>query len=46
MQSERAGERVMQSIREFLETKLRLKINQKKSTVAPGRGSEVSWLSY
>jgi len=46
VQSERAGERVMQSIKEFLEIKLRLKINLAKSTVAPSRGSEASWLSY
>ena len=44
--SERAGERVMQSIKEFLETKLRLKINSAKSAVSPSRGSEVSWLLY
>lgn len=46
VQSERAGERVMQSIAEFLEIKLRLKINSAKSAVAPSKGPEVSWISY
>jgi len=32
--SQKAGERVMGSIRKFLETKLRLKLNEKKSKVA------------
>jgi RNA-directed DNA polymerase len=45
VQSQRAGERVMQSIKEFLETKLRLKINSAKSAVSPSKRSEVSWLS-
>jgi RNA-directed DNA polymerase len=33
--SERAGQRVMVSITDFLERKLKLKVNQKKSAVAP-----------
>jgi RNA-directed DNA polymerase len=44
VQSKRAGERVMQSVTEFLETKLRLKINLAKSTVAPSKCSEISWI--
>lgn len=46
VQSKMAGERVMQSIKEFLETKLRLKINGAKSAVSPSKSSEISWLSY
>jgi RNA-directed DNA polymerase len=34
VQSQRAGERVLASIRQFLEQKLKLKINEKKSAVA------------
>jgi group II intron reverse transcriptase/maturase len=34
VQSQRAGERVLDSIRQFLEQKLKLKVNQKKSAVA------------
>jgi len=35
VKSQRAGERVMLSIRRFLERKLKLKVNEKKSRVAP-----------
>jgi RNA-directed DNA polymerase len=35
VKSQRAGERVMKSIRRFLEKKLKLKVNEKKSRVAP-----------
>jgi group II intron reverse transcriptase/maturase len=34
VQSERAGERVMKGIKEFLERRLRLKVNEQKSAVA------------
>jgi RNA-directed DNA polymerase len=34
VRTERAGERVMSSVREFLEKKLKLKVNEKKSAVA------------
>jgi RNA-directed DNA polymerase len=37
-----AGERVMESVKQFLEKKLRLKINPEKSTVSPSPGSEIS----
>lgn len=44
VQSEKAGQRVMESIREFLETKLKLKVNEKKSAVA--RPWERKFLAY
>ena len=34
VQSQRAGERVLMSVRQFLEQKLKLKVNEKKSAVA------------
>lgn len=37
-----AGERVMESVKQFLEKKLRLKINPEKSTVSPSPDSEIS----
>lgn len=40
----RAGERVMESITEFLEIKLKLKINKDKSSVSPSRGTQVPGL--
>jgi RNA-directed DNA polymerase len=43
--SERAGERVMKSVTEFLEGKLKLKVNRDKSAVAPSSYSEISGLS-
>lgn len=36
-----AGERVMESVKQFLEKKLRLKINPEKSTVSPSPDSEI-----
>lgn len=44
VQSESAGQRVMQSIKEFLEDKIKLKINEKKSAVA--RPWERKFLGY
>jgi RNA-directed DNA polymerase len=44
VQSQKAGERVMQSIRNFLSKKLKLKINEEKSAVAPTR--ERKFLGY
>lgn len=44
VQSRRAGERVMASIARFLEKRLRLKLNEKKSTVA--RPWKTSYLGY
>lgn len=35
VRSQRAGERVFESIKKFLEKKLKLKVNEKKSAVAP-----------
>jgi len=35
VQSQKAGERVMRSIKEFLSNKLKLKVNEEKSAVAP-----------
>lgn len=35
VQSERAGERVMESVTKFIEEKLKLKVNREKSAVAP-----------
>ena len=43
--SEAAGKRVMKSVTEFLDKRLRLKVNCEKSAVAPSKHSEVSWLS-
>ena len=53
VKSERAGERVMQSTRKFLERKLKLKVNDNKSRVAPTdktnflgftfRGTKIRW---
>ena len=42
--SQKAGERVMASIKQFLEKKLRLKINEKKSKVA--EAEECKYLGY
>ncbi|MCK5762657.1 MAG: group II intron reverse transcriptase/maturase, partial [Clostridiales bacterium] len=44
VQSEKAGERTMQSITEFLEKKLRLRVNTKKSAVGPSSYSQVPWI--
>jgi len=53
VKSQSAGERVMKSIRRFLEKKLKLKVNEKKSRVAPTdqcsflgfifRGAKIRW---
>lgn len=43
--SNRAGERVMQTLVTFLEEKLRLRVNQKKSAVAPSSEAQISRLS-
>jgi retron-type reverse transcriptase len=37
--TQRAGERVMESVKEFLEKRLRLKINESKSAVGPSKFS-------
>jgi hypothetical protein len=42
VRSERAGQRVMESTRRFLESKLRLQINEEKSSVT-FRGTSISW---
>ena len=44
VQSQKAGERVIQSIRNFLSKKLKLKVNEEKSAVAPTR--ERKFLGY
>ena len=44
VQSERAGQRVMRSIREFLQNRLRLLVNEEKSKVAPP--DEVHFLGF
>lgn len=43
--SAEAGNRVMASVAEFLEKKLKLKVNREKSAVAPSSGQEISRLS-
>jgi group II intron reverse transcriptase/maturase len=42
--TQRAGERVMESVKEFLEKRLRLKINESKSAVGPSKFSQISWI--
>ena len=42
--TQRAGERVMASVKEFLEKRLRLKINESKSAVGPSKFSQISWI--
>lgn len=44
VQSERAGERVMEGIKRFLERRLRLKVNEQKSAV--GKPSKRKFLGY
>lgn len=44
VKSERAGKRVMESVTVFIEKKLKLKVNRKKSSVA--RQSEVQFLGF
>jgi RNA-directed DNA polymerase len=42
--SQKAGERVMETITEFLEKKLRLRVNRDKSAVAPSSKASISWI--
>lgn len=42
--SEKAGKRVMDSVKEFLDKKLKLRMNAKKSMVAPSIYSQISWI--
>jgi group II intron reverse transcriptase/maturase len=44
VKTQRAGERVMESVREFVEKKLKLKVNQKKSKV--DRAKRVKFLGF
>jgi group II intron reverse transcriptase/maturase len=44
VKTQRAGERVMESVREFVEKKLKLKVNQKKSKV--DRAERVKFLGF
>jgi len=44
VKSQAAGERVMETLVEFIEKKLKLRVNQKKSMVGPSSEGEVSWL--
>ena len=44
VKTQRAGERVMESVREFLEKKLKLKVNRKKSKV--DRATRVKFLGF
>jgi len=47
VKSERAGRRVMESIREFIKNRLRLRINSEKSTVAnPAERKFLGFTSY
>ena len=45
VRSERAGERVMASVKRFLEVKLRLRVNEAKSAVARPAGRRFPGLS-
>jgi RNA-directed DNA polymerase len=42
--SQKAGERVMQTLIEFIEKKLRLRVNRDKSAVAPSWETQVPWV--
>jgi len=42
--SEEAGNRVMKSVTEFLDKRLKLKVNRDKSTVAPSSYSKIPWI--
>ena len=44
VRSERAGQRIMASIRKFLQNRLRLLVNEEKSTVA--RTDEIHFLGF
>jgi group II intron reverse transcriptase/maturase len=46
VQSQRAGERVLASVRQFLEQKLKLKVNEKKSAVARAGQRKFLGFSY
>jgi RNA-directed DNA polymerase len=46
VRSERAGQRVMESIKQFIERKLKLKINRSKSTVAQPRDRKFLGFSF
>ena len=46
VKTERAGQRVMNSVREFLEKKLKLKVNEKKSAVARAGQRKFLGFSY
>jgi len=46
VKTERAGQRVMNSVRQFLEKKLKLKVNEKKSAVRPAGKSKFVGFSY
>src|SRR6266498_4150789 len=41
VRSERAGQRVMASVKQFIERRLRLKVNEQKSAVARARGASL-----
>lgn len=42
--SQKAGERVMETLIEFIEKKLRLRVNRDKSAVAPSSTTHISWV--
>lgn len=44
VRSQKAGDRVMETLVAFLEKKLHLRVNQKKSTVGPSSGTEIPWV--
>lgn len=44
--SMKAGERVMETITQFLAKKLRLKINREKSEVSPSRSANLPWIYH
>ena len=46
VQSQRAGERVLESVRQYLEQKLKLKVNEKKSAVARAGKRKFLGFSY
>ena len=46
VKTQRAGERVMESVREFLEKKLKLKVNPKKSKVDKVTEGKVSGVQF
>ncbi len=46
VKSQRSGERVMKSVKRFLERKLKLKVNEKKSWVAPASETKVLGFTF